>query len=435
MSNETPKNGSGKYQLLPPLSTEERDTLRRLIAADGVRVPIEVDENGDILDGHNREAIARELGVPCPRVVVRLPTETHKQAYAIKANLGRRQLSPEQVEAVRETQRDLAIRLNNEGLPQAKIGEILGVDQRTVGRWMAQSIESNGSIRHVPNASVDLRLKLPPALHPTILQRAQAGETHAAIAADLKVTPRRVGQVIAKHRRKDEKRASRVQAVRTAEHAPLVVQMDAMEFLEQEVEAGSVDLLLTDPPYMTDVLDIASFTHEWVPLAMSRLKDSGRAYIFTGAYPQELYAYLDVLLAQERFTLANVLVWTYRNTLGPAPANDYKQNWQACFYLRGPEAPPLDCEKMTEQFSVQDVNAPDARTGLRDHTWEKPEELAKRFIRHSTHAGDMVLDPFAGTGTFLAAAAEMGRVGFGSEIAENMLAFCEARGVEVRRAE
>jgi site-specific DNA-methyltransferase (adenine-specific) len=43
-------------------------------------------------------------------------------------------------------------------------------------------------------------------------------------------------------------------------------------------------------------------------------------------------------------------------------------------------------------------------------------EIAERFIRHSTKPGAVVFDPFACTGTFLLAAAKLGRKGIGFEI-------------------
>ena len=210
-------------------------------------------------------------------------------------------------------------------------------------------------------------------------------------------------------------------------HPARIVHQSAAEFL-QDLDPESVDLLVTDPPYSTDVDDIRAFAAEWVPLALSRVKRTGRAYICTGAYPHELQAYLDVLLAQDTYTLANVLVWTYQNTIGPKPRNDYKLNWQAIFYLRGPEAPPLDCPIMTEQFAVQPINAPDGRLGNRYHAWQKPDELAERLVRHSTRSGDLVVDPFAGTGAFLLAAARLGRTAIGCEINDDNLAIALKRG-------
>jgi site-specific DNA-methyltransferase (adenine-specific) len=206
---------------------------------------------------------------------------------------------------------------------------------------------------------------------------------------------------------------------------------DALDFLRRTRDA---DLLLTDPPYMTDVDDIRGFAREWVPVAMECLKPSGRAYIFTGAYPIELAVYATLLsdfAERSGWRLDNPLVWTYRNTLGPQPSHDYKLNWQSIWHVYGPDAPPLNCPTLLEQFSVQDFNAPDARTGFRQHAWQKPEALATRLVLHGSQPGDVMIDPFCGTGTFLIAAAEAGRAASGCDNSEEMLGFCQERGIEV----
>ncbi len=223
-------------------------------------------------------------------------------------------------------------------------------------------------------------------------------------------------------------------------------------------EQAPCDLLITDPPYSTDVPNIASFAQAWLPLALSKVKSTGRAYVCIGAYPQELEAYLTV---RTGMAVRQILVWSYRNTLGPAPAYDYKQNWQVILYFRGPEAPQLDCTLgpapaydykqnwqvilyfrgpeapqldcplLNEQFAVQEINAPDGRLGDRYHAWQKPDELAERLIRHSTRPGERVLDCFAGTGTFLLAAHRLGRVALGCDRSPEMLALAERRGCEI----
>ena len=209
-----------------------------------------------------------------------------------------------------------------------------------------------------------------------------------------------------------------------------VVHHNAGEWFLPQTPAESADLLLTDPPYLTHVDDIEAFAHSWLPLALSRVKRTGRAYVFVGAYPDELLAYLTAPRAG--FELPQVLVWTYRNTLGPSPLLDYKLNWQAVLYFRGPDAAPLDCPLMNEQFSVQDICAPDGRQGNRWHEWQKPDEIAERFIRHATKPGDLVIDPFAGTGTFLAAAARLGRMAEGCEVDPCQIALCRERGIVVK---
>lgn len=209
--------------------------------------------------------------------------------------------------------------------------------------------------------------------------------------------------------------------------AALIRQADALAFLES-LQPASADLLLTDPPYRTHVDDIMAFVERWVPLALSRVKSTGRAYICTGAYPEELHAYLQVLAGLDELRLGNVLVWTYRNTLGPSPKDDYNLNWQAIFHLRGRDAPPLDCPLLVEKFAVQDIRAPDGRHGDRHYTWQKPDELAERLVRHSTAAGALVVDPFAGSGTFLLAAARLGRRALGCDQSEEALRIAVERG-------
>ncbi len=228
-----------------------------------------------------------------------------------------------------------------------------------------------------------------------------------------------------KHKKRRKAKAD--QTAQSAGHVDLR-HTDAIALLES-LEPASVDLLLTDPPYATDVDDIYAFVDSWVPLALSRVTDAGRIYICCGAYPDELHAYLDVLLAQSRFEIGVPLVWTYRNTLGPAPAKAYKTNWQAIMYGFGPDAPPLDSPEMLEQFTVQDISAPDGRHGTRDHAWQKPDELGERLVRHATRPGDLIVDPFVGTGTFAAAAARLGRNVIAGDTDPAMLNICAAKGL------
>lgn len=52
------------------------------------------------------------------------------------------------------------------------------------------------------------------------------------------------------------------------------------------------------------------------------------------------------------------------------------------------DAPALDCRVMTEQFSVQDINAPDGRLGDRYHAWQKPDDLRSvLFVTARSRAG------------------------------------------------
>jgi site-specific DNA-methyltransferase (adenine-specific) len=68
--------------------------------------------------------------------------------------------------------------------------------------------------------------------------------------------------------------------------------------------------------------------------------------------------------------------------------------------------------------NVQELGPPRER----QHPNEKPLDLPARFIAWTTRAGDLVLDPFMGSGTTLRAAMDLGRRAIGIEIEER---YCE----------
>jgi len=80
---------------------------------------------------------------------------------------------------------------------------------------------------------------------------------------------------------------------------------------------------------------------------------------------------------------------------------------------------------------VQEFNAPDGRLGNRFHTWQKPMQLAEQLIRQTTEPGAKVLDLFACTGTFLVAAAKLGRQAVGCEISEENAKIAETLGCRI----
>jgi site-specific DNA-methyltransferase (adenine-specific) len=249
------------------------------------------------------------------------------------------------------------------------------------------------------------------AKNPEAFERVKSGE----------VTVNEVQQEI----KREKREAIKIEQNKQVEIRATVTLAQCTQWLDTQ---QLCDLLLTDPPYSTDIEDIEAFACTWLPVALAKVKPTGRAYVFIGPYPNELLAYLTVAKSITNMTLENILVWTYRNTLGPTPKHKYKNNWQACLYFIGKDAPPLDCPEMVEQFSVQDISAPDGRQGDRYHEWQKPIEIAERFVRHSTKPGDLVLDPFAGTGTHLLAAAKLGRVAHGCDINQSMLDIAIKRG-------
>jgi N6-adenosine-specific RNA methylase IME4/ParB-like chromosome segregation protein Spo0J len=76
------------------------DELRRLTAsirAHGVQIPVLVDEDGAVLDGHHRLMIAEELGIDYPLETRRGLSAHEKRLLAVSLNIDRRQLNTTQL--------------------------------------------------------------------------------------------------------------------------------------------------------------------------------------------------------------------------------------------------------------------------------------------------------------------------------------------------
>ena len=132
------------YQVMPPLSAEEYAELKNDIKQRGVMVPIEYDEQGNVLDGHHRLQICAELGIKdFPKVIRAGMTEEEKRTHARKLNMARRQLNREQKqELIREQLRETPEKSDRQ------IAAGLGVDKNTVNA-RRKEMEATGEIHQL----------------------------------------------------------------------------------------------------------------------------------------------------------------------------------------------------------------------------------------------------------------------------------------------
>src|SRR3990170_4019025 len=83
-----------KFQLFPALTDDEYVALKADIVERGILVPIEVDQEGEILDGFHRSQIAAELGIEAPTTERHFNSDEERLAHVIALNLKRRHLDP-----------------------------------------------------------------------------------------------------------------------------------------------------------------------------------------------------------------------------------------------------------------------------------------------------------------------------------------------------
>ncbi|MCH8112901.1 MAG: ParB N-terminal domain-containing protein [Proteobacteria bacterium] len=130
-----------KYQVMPSMPPEQFAALKADIAERGVLVPIDVDEDGHILDGHHRYRACTELGITdFPTIVRPGLTEEERRIFARKSNMLRRHLSRKQVRhLIAEQLKDTPSWANN------RIGQVLGTDSKTV-KAVRESLERTSEI-------------------------------------------------------------------------------------------------------------------------------------------------------------------------------------------------------------------------------------------------------------------------------------------------
>jgi len=148
-------------------------------------------------------------------------------------------------------------------------------------------------------------------------------------------------------------------------------------------------------------------------------------------------------LRQTRWSLQNVIVWMKRTSAVPGACRYGKQYQIIAFGTKGPRARvfhrlrvdlPLrpgyrqarhngvfvtdcwdDIRELTSGYLAGE-EALRVREGMRFHKQQTPVALLLRIILSSSDPGDVVLDPFAGTGTTLVVAEQLGRSSIGIEI-------------------
>jgi site-specific DNA-methyltransferase (adenine-specific) len=170
---------------------------------------------------------------------------------------------------------------------------------------------------------------------------------------------------------------------------------------------NSIDLVVTDPPYKTisggkggtgnrpsgmlTKNDGKIFTHnsieikDWIGDVFRVMKEGTHCYIFTNTLN------LENMLTETRkagFKLHNLLVWQKNNC---TPNRWYMKNAEYVLFLRKGRAKAINTisSKTVHSFT---------NTKNRIHPTEKPCELLKSYILNSSNEGDLVLDPFMGSG-------------------------------------
>jgi DNA modification methylase len=240
-----------------------------------------------------------------------------------------------------------------------------------------------------------------------------------------------------------------------------IIQGDCIEVMQQMPEQ-SVDLIFADPPYnlqlrkelwrpnMTKVdavtdawdqfgsfADYDAFTRAWLVECRRVLKDTGTLWVI-GSY-HNIYR-VGAIMLDLGYWILNDIVWRKTNPTPhfrgvrftnahetliwakKSPKGRYTFNYHLMKELNGGK-------QMRSDWTIPICSGHERIRikGEKVHSAQKPEALLKRVILSSSKPGDIVLDPFFGTGTTGAVAKRLGRQWIGLERDPKYVTIAERR--------
>lgn len=231
---------------------------------------------------------------------------------------------------------------------------------------------------------------------------------------------------------------------------------------------GSVDLILTDPPYnlgkdygnasdQQSVDDYLRWTEQWIDLALPKLKPNGSLYLFlTWRFSPEIFVML-----KKRMTMMNEIIWDRRVPSMGGSVRSYSSVHDTIgFFVRRKDYYfDLDAVRIPYDAATKKARSRSIFVGAKwlevgynpkdlwsvsrlhrehperaDHPTQKPLEIIERMVKASCPPDGVVLDLFMGSGTTAIAAKRCGRNFVGFELNPEYCAIINARLAQPEQA-
>lgn len=220
------------------------------------------------------------------------------------------------------------------------------------------------------------------------------------------------------------------------------------ETFKRLMDGETADLIVTDPPYGVDYSGAAKnerkkikndnlddkrlyeFLNSAFKAAGDVLKPGGAAYVW---HPILRRLIFETAFKDAGFYLSQILVWVKHNIV--LAWGDYKNQYEVCIYGWKTGAPHYFIERFDQSTVIDDVKKiddmkkeelinilksiliNDQNDVIREngpeqsklHPTMKPVKLFGRHITNSSKAGEIVLDPFGGSGTTIISCEQLDR--------------------------
>ena len=402
---------------LIPLREDELQLLEQSVLAEGIRDPLVAwNRNGEyvLLDGHHRYELAQKHGLTFSTIGLQFNNREEAIQWVLQNQLARRNLTDEQRTLIigrlynqvklEPLQRlsDSEVKFTSEAGSNATarhVGGMFGVSEKTVrnAAEFAKAVDAVAEIApqaadaillgKVPDAKTALP-KVEPELLPKVAERIAQGNAQSVKDAIERI-------------RREERQTTK--PVLQGVYDGLDIRRGDFREVLADIPDRSVDIILTDPPYPQEYLplwdDLGAF-------AARVLKPTGVLLAYSG----------QLHLPQVIAMLTKHLRWWWMCAIQHTGASGYivaggrriMNQWKPLLILTPRDAPPL-----STQF--QDFIEGGGRQ-KELHNWEQSTDEAVRILQTFGSPDALVVDPFAGSGSFGRAAQQAGMHFIGAEI-------------------
>jgi len=372
-------------KLVPQLFSTEYEALKKSIKENGLWMPILVNPDGEILDGHHRFKACLELEIPTKHAVREFENKLLEKRFVIECNLKRRQLNDFQkaelgmvlleIEQELAAKRKLDHSKSNEPLgpndPKGKATDIVSTKVGMSGKTFARAKKV---IEEAPEE---------------IKQKLRDGNPHTSITKEY--------QNIIKAQKK-EKRHDEIKLLQV--NLPEKVTLHNSEFQKTFIEGNTVSLIFTDPPYHD------KYVHLYKDLAVhaSRvLRDGGSLVCYVG---QGNIGKIINMMEEQGLKFHWPI--TVKHS-GPSASVFGKKVLVACkimlWFVKGKYEGEFVRDFIESEFQGKEL-----------HEWAQSTVESDYFIKYMTIENEIVYDPFLGQGTFGISAVKLNRQFIGCEI-------------------
>lgn len=223
-----------------------------------------------------------------------------------------------------------------------------------------------------------------------------------------------------------------------------IIQGNSLDLLKK-IQTESIDAIVTDPPFFlsnggitcqsgrmvsvdkgdwdkTDSMTMDEFYYQFLQEAKRILKPNGTIWVFGTMH--NIFS-LGNIMQQMEFKILNNITWQKTNPAPNLSCRMFTHSTETIIWAR-------KNKKSKHYFNYQLMKEMNNGKQMKDvwttattkkseksfgrHPTQKPLEIMDKIILASTKEGDVILDPFVGSGTTLVSAKRLGRRAMGMEL-------------------